>query len=55
MPEVFAMNCPICGAAFVPADENQTLCPICSLRKALEAIGMNEDKVEAFVLEALRE
>ena len=48
------MNCPVCGATFSPVDENQTLCPVCSLRKALEAIGMDEDKVEAFLLEALR-
>lgn len=54
IPEVLLMNCPVCGATFSPVDENQTLCPVCSLRKALEAIGMDEDKVEAFLLEALR-
>ena len=51
--EVLCMStCPICKKIYDPA--KGTVCPVCSIKDALMALGMSDDKVAAFMAEVAR-
>ena len=42
-------KCPCCQKLYDPSKDVR--CPICSMKQALEALGMNQDKVAAIMAE----
>ena len=51
--EVLRMStCPICKKIYDPA--KGSVCPVCSVRDALMALGMSNEKVAAFMAEVAR-
>ena len=44
-------KCPCCQKLYDPSKDAR--CPICSMKQALEALGMNQDKVAAIMAEVV--
>ena len=45
-------KCPCCQKLYDPSKSAN--CPVCSMKQALEALGMNQDKVAAIMAEVAR-
>ena len=44
-------KCPCCHKMYDPSQSKS--CPVCSMKQALEALGMNQDKVAAIMAEVV--
>ena len=42
-------KCPVCHKTYDPSNDGR--CPVCSMKQALEALGMSQDKVAAIMAE----
>jgi len=45
-------KCPCCHKMYDPSQSKS--CPVCSMKQALEAIGMSQDKVSAIMAEVVQ-
>ena len=45
-------KCPCCHKLYDPSQSSR--CPVCSMKDALEALGMSQDKVAAIMAEVVQ-